>query len=141
MAINTKFGYKRCILLIVAFILLAGAAFGSYRLATYESANHADRLSKATLESYNSTVSSKAATAGYIQFREIVLLESITKTYGQDPVLVFRIYRLPEGTAAEDFMKARAGEGYSLIEMGTLTCRIVGTDPATAYDIRTSYTK
>ena len=131
----------RWLILLAAAIVLAAAVFGAYRLATYTSANHADRLSAAALENYNRTVSTKAITSGSIQSREIVLLESITKTHGQDAVLVFRIYRLPEGADGADYMRLRAGQPQELTEMGLLTCRIVGSDPATVYDVRASYSR
>lgn len=133
---------KKLILIVLAAIVLAGAIFGIYRLATYESANHADRISKATLENYNLTISTKAIAANTIRSREIVLLESISRTQGQDAVVVFRIYQLPEGATAKDFFHLQVGQipaDSGLEELGILTCRVVGNDPSTAYDLTSSY--
>lgn len=135
---------KKYIVIILAALLLASAAFGIYRLATYESANHAHRLSKATVENYNLTVSTKASSAGQIRSREVVLVDTVTRTHGQDAVVVFRIYQMPDGTTAKNFAQLRADQvsaDSGLTEMGTLTCRMVENDPSTVYNLKSSYTR
>lgn len=135
---------KRLIMLLAAVIILAGAALGIYRLATYETANHADRLSAKAVEEYNRTVSGKAIAADAIRSREILLLDTVTKTHGQDSVAVFRIYQLPEGADGADYMHLRAedaGQHPELTEMGTLTCRLVGNDISTVYNLKSSYSR
>ena len=135
---------KKYIVIILAALLLAATAFGIYRLATYESANHAHRLSKATVENYNLTVSTKASSAGQIRSREVVLVDTVTRTRGQDAVVVFRIYQMPDGTTAKNFAHLRADQvpaDSGLTERGTLTCRMVENDPSTVYSLQSSYTR
>ena len=135
---------KKILLIILAVIVLAAAIFGIYRLATYRSANHADRISGSTLVSYNRTVSGKAIATGNIHTQEILLLHTLTKTPGQDPVAVFYIYQLPEGANGEDYMKLQADEvpeDAGLIYMGTLSCRLVENNINSVYDMKAVYVR
>ncbi len=135
---------KKILLIILAVIVLAAASFGIYRLATYRSANHAHRISNGTLVEYNRAVSGKAIATGNIRTQEIVLLHTLTKTPGQDPVAVFCIYQLPEGADGEDYMHLRADEvpeEADLVYMGTFSCRLVESNINTVYDMRATYVR
>lgn len=133
---------KKILLIVLAVVILAAAVFGVYRLATYRTANHADRISDSTLVDYNRAVSGKAIATGNIRSREILLLHTLTKTPGQDPVAEFYIYLLPEGADGEDYMDLRAEEvpeNSELVFTGTFSCRLVEDDLAAIYDMKATY--
>ncbi len=130
------------VLIPLLAIALIAAAIGIYRLATYESANHASLMSKADLRACNSTATNKAQINSRIAQQEILILYSLEKDYQTDSDAVFYIYRLPEGGSAADYYGLTTAEidalG-SLTLMGTLSCRMVGNDVSTAYNVKVTY--
>ena len=135
---------KKRILIILIAILILAAGFGIYRLATYNTANHADWMSGSTLTEINRAASGKAITSSVIGTDEILLLHTLTKTSGQDSVAVFYIYQLPEGADGESYMALRADEAKqdeNLLYMGSLTCRLVENDQTSVYDMKATYVR
>lgn len=133
---------KKTILIILAVILLAAAAFGIYRLATHNTANHADRLSAGELQECNTAVTQKAQVSGTIGKQEILILHTLSKTRGMDSNAVFYIYQLPEGADPNDYTGLRASQAESsgdLVYMGTLSCRLVENQLTSAYDMKVTY--
>ena len=133
---------KKILLIILAVVVLAAAGFGIYRLATFETANHADRMSDSKVMEYNTIITGKAQIAGRIGAREILILHSLQKDMQTDSQLVFYIYQLPEGAKIADYIGLRTSqitEEHGLIHMGSFSCRMVGEDLSSAYSVQVSY--
>ncbi len=133
---------KKTILMILAVVLLAAAGFGIFRLATHNTANHADRLGAGELQACNTAVTQKAQVSGTIGKQEILILHTLSKTRGMDSDAVFYIYRLPEGADPSDYTGLRISQADAsgdLVYMGTLSCRLVENDHTSAYDMKVTY--
>ncbi len=130
------------VLIPVLLLALVAGAFGIYRLATYESANHAQRWSQQELLECNSAVTTKAQTSGRIAQQEVLVLHSLQKSLEKDSTAVFYIYRLPQGADAGNYLGLTTDEIDALgtlTLMGTLSCRMLGEDIDSIYGIKVTY--
>lgn len=132
---------KRLFILFIAITVLA-VALGVYHFATYKTVNHAPRLEKSELQKYNTAMTARAHTSGWIDPDMVLVLHSLQKDGNADAQAEFSIYQLPEGVKADDFLSLHAGqiqEKDGLVYMGTLSCRIPADQPLSAYDFHLSF--
>ena len=133
---------KALLIIILAIVISAATIFGIYRYALYEISNHADGMNQTKLAEINTVVTVKAQSGGRIGQQEILLLHTLHKDRQTDSEAIFYIYQLPEGAKIADYIDLSAadiGDTSPLVYMGTLTCRLVGEDPNTAYDAKIAY--
>ena len=74
----------------------------------------------------------------------VLLLHTLHKDRQEDSEAVFHIYQLPQGANLADYIDLCAedlDENAPLQYMGTLTCRLVGEDASTVYNLAVSYIK
>ena len=81
---------------------------------------------------YNTAATNRAQASGVISKNDILILKSITKDPGGDSQAEFYIYRLPEGTKAEDYLHLQVSKisaDSPLEHMGSASCTFIGDDP------------
>ncbi len=87
---------------------------------------------------YNTAVTTRAQSSGKVAKTDILLLKSIEKKTGGDSKAEFTIFRLPEGSKAEDYLHLQAAD-CDLEAMGSASCTFIGDDPSAVYDLKISY--
>lgn len=134
--------YRRILIFLIVVVTLTALAFGTYYMATYETANHANRISTSDLLAYNTTITARAYTADWISQDMVLVLHSLHKYRKTDSQAVFYIYQLPEGADPDDYLSLRASqirEEDGLVHMGTLSCRLPADNILSAYDFQLSF--
>jgi hypothetical protein len=132
---------RRSILLICAVVVLA-VALAVFFYARYETANHAQHMSNSDLLVYNSAMTARAHTSGWITQDMILVLHTLHKDRQADSEAEFYIYQLPDGADPEAFMNLHAGEIQDtdgLVLVGTVSCRIPEDSILSAYNFQTTF--
>ena len=135
---------KTRLIIALAIVLSAAVIFGICQYARYDFVNHAERLSSTKVAEINTLTTFKAQTTSAISTQEVLLLHTLHKDRQEDSEAVFHIYQLPQGANLADYIDLCAedlDENAPLQYMGTLTCRLVGEDASTVYNLAVSYIK
>lgn len=93
---------------------------------------------------YNTAATKRAQAGQMIGARDILILKSIEKNPGGDSKAEFYIYRLPEGTKAEDYLHlqvSKIGADSPLEHMGTASCTFIGDDPSAIHNLKAVFLK
>lgn len=129
---------------IILAVFLVAAAIGVYYLATYESTNHAGSLSSEDLVTYNTVMTFRARSSGWVDQNAVVLLHSVQKRFEDDPQVVFYVYQLPKDKNPADYLTLRTDQlpqEDQLVHIGTISCRITDAGITSAYDLQASFTQ
>ena len=132
---------KRILILIIAAAVLA-VALGVAHFAISKTANRAPRMDESDLLAYNSALTARAYTSGWISQDMVLILHSLQIDGDNDAQAEFYLYQLPEGADADDFLSLHAGQLQpedGLVHMGILSCLIPTGEPLSAYDFDLSF--
>ena len=132
---------KHILVLLIAVTVLA-VGLGVFFYARYETVNHARHMSKSELMSYNSTMTARGHTTGWITQDMVLVLNDLHKDRQTDAEAEFYIYQLPQGANPDDFLRLYAGkiqEGDGVVLMGMVTCRVPGDQLLSAYDCQVNF--
>lgn len=132
---------KRILILLIIAIVLA-VALAVFFYARYETVNHAKQMSSSDLLVYNSTMTARAHTSGWITQDMILVLHTLHKDRQADSEAEFYIYQLPDGADSEAFMNLHAEkiqDADGLVLMGTVSCRIPADSILSAYNFQTTF--
>ena len=132
---------KRLLILFVAVAVLA-VGLGVFFYGRYEVINHAKHMSKSELLAYNSAMTARGHTAGWITQDMVLVLNDLHKDRQTDAEAEFYIYQLSQGADPDDFLRLYAGkiqEGDGVVLMGMVTCRIPGDQLLSAYDCQVNF--
>lgn len=125
----------------VLLILVIGAGFALNHMLDYTQ-NYATRMSEEERTEYNSTLSLYAFRRGHINNNEILLVKHVDLEMGGDTTVELCIYKLPKGTAANDFMHMCADDvtaDSKLEYVGTASCKLAGGDLKSLYNFQSHY--
>ena len=93
---------------------------------------------------YNKAATNRAQASQLVGARDILILKSIEKKPGGDSKAEFYIYRLPDGTKAEDYLHlqvSKIGADSPLEHMGTASCTFIGDDPSAIHKLTALFLK
>ena len=133
---------KKHILVFLIAVTVLAVGLGVFFYARYETVNHARHMSKSELMSYNSTMTARGYTGGWITQDMVLVLHDLHKDRQDDAEAEFYIYQLPQGADPDDFLSLHAGqiqEDDGLVLMGTVSCRIPGDNLLSAYECQVHF--
>jgi len=113
------------ILAVTAVICLIGVAI----MIGYDHVDHSNLLSDKDTALYNSAITASGRAYGSLRSDEFVLIETVSKQLGDDTVVTFRVYKLPEGAKFADYQDLKVSDlpaDFAPEYMGSGTARLLG---------------
>ena len=129
--------------IVAAVAIVGGVAFGIYA-HQYNNKNHAENLSESELQNYNHLLTAFGHRNNLIGSKDVLIVDTITKTVGGDTEITFFIYQYKQESDLYPALKMNAqqiadNENYEYMGTGTVT--MIQDEIGGMTNMRTVYVK